>query len=177
MRASSDHLSDIDDDGGDNMVDALRTWLLGIVLISFASGVARQLVAGGKEQAVVRLVSGLLMVLALLQPLASMPWKEESLAVGSFYESSRRQAQEYKQTQQKNLAGIIAEKTSSYIWDKATELGLECTVSVDVTVTESGIPLPDAVYLTATYSEALAVWLEEVVGIPAEKQIWQEGSA
>ena len=156
------------------MVDALRTWLLGIVLTSFASGVARQMVSGTKEQAVVRLVSGLLMLLALLQPPVSVAWKGDSLTVGDFYEDSREQAQNYTQIQQKNLGGIIAEKTASYIWDKATELGLEGSVSVDIAVTESGMPLPDTVYLATDYNEALADWLEEVVGIPTEKQIWQE---
>ena len=158
------------------MIDAFRTWILGVVLTAFASGVARQLVSGAREQTAIRFVSGLLMVLALLRPLASISLEEKSIAVGNFYEAGRQQVNEYTEICEMTLSGIIEEKTASYIWDKATELGLECSVVVDTAVTEGGIPLPDTVYLTGAYSDALAAWLEEVVGIPAEKQIWQEGS-
>ena len=43
----------------------MREWLLGIVLTAFAGGLARQLAPRGREQAMVRLVSGLLLALAL----------------------------------------------------------------------------------------------------------------
>ena len=42
---------------------------MGIVLTSLAGGLARQLAPQGKEQAMVRLVSGLLLALAILRPL------------------------------------------------------------------------------------------------------------
>ncbi len=159
------------------MMASFRTWLLGIVLTAFASGLARQLVPAGKSQMVVRLVSGLLLVLSFLRPLASIPWEESSIAVGNFYENARQLTEQYRESGEKELSAIIERKTASYIWDKATELGLECTVSVDVAVTESGVPLPHSVTITAFRSQALAKWLEEVVGIPAEKQIWLEGSS
>ena len=39
---------------------------------------------------------------------------------------------------------------------------------------EGGIPLPESVTVRGRYSGELARWLEEEVGIPAEKQIWLE---
>ena len=158
------------------MMESLRSWLLGIVLAAFASGLARQLVPSGKEQAFVRFASGLLMILALLRPLTEIPWHKSDLAVGSFYRTARQQTNEYTEDGQKALRAIIEEKTASYIWDKATELGLDCTVSVDAAVAEGGILLPDRVTITAPYSQSLAEWLEGVVGIPAEKQFWLEES-
>lgn len=74
------------------------------------------------------------------------------------------------------LGTIIAEKTAAYIWDKADELGLSCTVEVTVAVGESGIPLPDTAVITGPYSGELAALIQEEVGIPAEKQIWREES-
>ena len=44
----------------------MKSWLLGIVLTSLAAGLARQLAPKGREQAMVRLVGGLLLTLALL---------------------------------------------------------------------------------------------------------------
>ena len=42
---------------------------------------------------------------------------------------------------------------------------------------ESGIPLPDTVTIRGPYSAALALCVEEEVGVPAEKTIWLEEEA
>ena len=83
-------------------------------------------------------------------------------------------AETYRKNQQEALSAIIAEKTEAYIWDKANQLGLDCTVSVAAAPGEGGIPLPESVTVRGRYSGELARWLEEEVGIPAEKQIWLE---
>ena len=54
------------------------------------------------------------------------------------------------------------------------ELGLSCEVHVTTAAGESGIPLPDAVTITGSYSPALAACIEKEVGIPAGKQNWLE---
>lgn len=157
------------------MMGALRAWLLGIVLTAFAGGLARQLTGQGREQAVVRLVGGLLLTLAILQPLAQLDW--EGPAAPSFRAQSGEQADIYRKNQAEALRAIIEEKTEAYIWDKANRLGLDCTVSVAAAAGESGIPLPDTVTIRGSYSETLAVCIEEEVGIPAEKQFWLEEKA
>ena len=169
------------------MIDGVRSWLLGIVLTSLAGGLARQLVPQGKEQAMVRLVSGLLLALAILRPLAGGGWEGLELAAGSFNLQSEAQAERYRKNQQEALSAIIAEKTEAYILDKADRLGLRCTVEVVVAAGENGIPLPDTVTagesgiplpvsaaIRGAYSPALAECMEEEVGIPAQEQIWLE---
>ena len=72
----------------------MREWLLGIVLTAFAGGLARQLAPRGREQAMVRLVSGLLLALALLAPLAELPgaaWEGEALEAAAFRQRTREQ--------------------------------------------------------------------------------------
>lgn len=159
------------------MMDSLRTWLLGIVLTAFAAGLARQIAPQGREQAMVRVVGGLLLALALLRPLSALPWSDFAVEAGSFRSQAQDQAEEYRKNQQETLSSIIEEKTETYIWDKASELGLTCEVSVAVETGESGIPLPWSVTLTGSYSAALADWIEEEVAIPAERQFWLEESA
>lgn len=158
------------------MMGFLRTWLLGIVLTAFAVGLATELLPKGREKSMVRLIGGLLMVLALLRPFGELTWEIPSVSVGAFQNAVEAQTEDYRNSQQKELCAIIAENLETYIWDKATELGLACRASVDVSVQESGVPLPVRVTLDIPRDPALAVWLEEVVGIPAEQQIWQEGS-
>lgn len=155
----------------------MREWLLGIVLTAFAGGLARQLAPRGREQAMVRLVSGLLLALALLAPLAELTgaaWEGEALEAAAFRQRTREQEALYRKNQQEVLAAIIAEKTEAYILDKANQLGLACTVRVTVAAGESGIPLPVSAAVRGAYSPALAECMEEEVGIPAQKQIWLE---
>ena len=150
----------------------MRQWLLGIVLTAFAGGLARQIAPQGKEQAMVRLVGGLLLTLAILRPLAGLGWTELNWDLGGL--EAREQAEAYRKAGQDALSDVIAERTEAYIWDKANRLGLDCQVWVTTAAGEDGIPLPDTVTILGSYSGELAVCVEEEVGIPAEKQIWLE---
>lgn len=153
----------------------MRSWLLGIVLTAFASGLARQLAPQGREQAMVRLAGGLLLTLAILRPLAGMDWEGPALEAGSFQTRTEEQAEAYRKKQQQALSAIIEDKTEAYILDKAKQLGLACRVEVTAAVGENGIPLPDRVVIGGPYNRELAVCVEEV-GVPAEKTIWLEGN-
>ena len=152
------------------MMEGVRQWLLGVTLTAFAGGLARQLAPAGREQGMVRLVGGLLLVLALLSPLGSWEW--EGLALPAFQEAAAAE-EDYRRQQEAALSAIIAEKTAAYIWDKAEELGLSCTVEVTVAAGENGIPLPDTVIITGPYDPGLSALIEKEVGIPAGKQIWE----
>lgn len=155
----------------------LRRWLLGVVLTAFAAGLAEKLSPAGRERAVVRLVGGLLLICAILRPLTGVRWEGVALETGNFSRQAAEQAAAYEKDQLDTLSAIIVEKTETYIWDKAYELGLDCAVSVKAAVGETGIPLPDSVTIAGPYNADLAACIEEEVGIPAEKQIWMEESA
>ncbi len=152
----------------------MRAWLLGIVLTALAGGLARQLAPRGREQAVVRLVSGLLLTLAILRPLAEWRWDGSGWDPGALERQAEEQAENFRKNQQDTLSAIIEERTEAYIWDKANQLGLRCTAEVTAAAGESGIPLPVSAVIRGPYDEALARCIEEEVGIPAEKLIWQE---
>ena len=122
----------------------------------------------------VRLVSGLLLVLAILRPLAGRDWENlEPLPETPDFQAGE-QAAAYRKNQQEALSAIIAEKTQAYIWDKANRLGLACRAEVTVEAGDGGIPLPSGAVLYGPYSQELARCIEEEVGIPAEKLIWLE---
>ena len=152
------------------MMTQLKTWLLGVVFTAFACALAGELVPKGREQALVRMVSGAFMVLALLRPLGLIEWESIHVSVGNF----SQQAESYRAEQKNELSAIIADRLTTYIWDKATGLGISCEVRVTMSCAENAIPVPESVEIRAAYHPVLAAWLEEVVGIPAEKQIWLE---
>lgn len=154
------------------MMDGARQWLLGVVLTAFAGGLARRLTPRGREQALVGLVCGLLLTLALLRPLAGLKWEEPDQAWEGPDQAAL--AETYRQEGQRALSAVIEEKTEAYILDKADRLGLQCTVEVTAAAGENGIPLPDTVTIRGGRSAALEAYIQEEVGVPPEKQIWLE---
>ena len=154
------------------MIAGVRQWLLGVVLTAFAGGLARRLAPKGREQALVGLVCGLLLTLALLGPLAGLRQAEPEWAWNGPDQAALAEA--YRQDRQTALSAVIAEKTEAYILDKADRLGLACRAAVTAAAGESGIPLPDTVTIYGRFSPELAACIEEEVGIPAEKIIWLE---
>ena len=159
------------------MIGAVREWLAAVVAVSLLLAAVQSLVPEGNLKRIASFTGGLLLLLVLLQPLEDLTG---SLAAPDFGKYSRtvqdRQA-ELEQAEETLLAEGIASRTAAYIWDKANQLGLDCTVSVAAAPGEGGIPLPESVTVRGRYSGELARWLEEEVGIPAEKQIWLEEEA
>ena len=153
------------------MMATVKRWLLGVVLTAFSGGLAGRIAPKGKEQTVVRLVSGLLLLLAILRPLGELAEVDFLVPAGDFSAVSDPAETE---NQMEKFSAIIAEKTAAYIWDKAYGLGLDCRVTVTVKEGEVGIPLPYRVTVAGPYSAELAAWLDAQVGIPADRQIWLE---
>ena len=115
-------------------------------------------------------LGGLLLLLVILRPLGTVEWEKLALPAGNF----EAQTPTSRQEQLSEFSTIIAEKTAAYIWDKAQALGVDCRVNVSVEAGESGIPLPVGVTIRGAYHAGLSMWLEEEVGLPADKQIWLE---
>ena len=82
-------------------MNVLRRWLLGVVLTSFAVGMAQQVVPKGREQALVRLVGGLLLTLSLLRPLGDISWEEPTISVGAWGASLQTHTENYQDLHQK----------------------------------------------------------------------------
>lgn len=154
---------------------AVRTWLLGVILTSFACAVARNLVPSGREQRFLRLTSGLLVLLSAVQPLARVGEMLPAFAPLDLSEQIQSQKDSMEQEKERELSSLIAERTAAYIWDKASQLGVEVTVSVELTISEGGLPIPNVVTLMGSYSEELSAWLEREMGIDVHQQIWLEG--
>ncbi len=156
------------------MIQSIRQWMLGVILTAFAGGLARQLTPKGREEMFVRLVCGLLLTLAILQPLAGLDWTGTAFDFADLQRQAAEQADIYRTGQADALSRVIAEKTEAYICDKADRLGLQCSVTVTTAMGESGVPLPDTVTIRGSYSAALASCIKEEVGVAPEKQIWLE---
>ena len=73
---------------------------------------------------------------------------------------------------------IIAENTAAYIVDKAEEMGIFCQAEVTLSYDEDGVPCPWEVTARGDWTdearEALARLLEDDLGVPPQRQHYEE---
>lgn len=150
------------------MIAALREWLLGVAACAAAAALSRELAGEGAAKEAVRFAGGLLVLLALLAPLASAQLPEVTLSV----ENVQTQEAHYREVQHQALANDIAQRTQAYIEDKARGMGL--SVRAEVTLTQDAVPLPSRVLLHGTYSAALTQVLTQELGLEQGSVIWKE---
>ena len=122
---------------------------------------------------VLKVTLGLLLAV-LLRPLGNVDLSAVSLDLSAYRQTVERRQAELEQEGQKELVGLIEAELESYIWDKAADMGLTLRVQVTVEPDGSGVPVPVSVELTGPRSEVLSRWLETELGVPAERQVWNE---
>lgn len=148
------------------MMDALRDWIVSLVAVSLLVAIVQSLTGSGAIRRAADFICALALLAALLGPLPGLKW-ESLLPDGDDYaEAVAKMQREMEETQTAELETGIAERTASYISDKA-----RCAVRVETKV-ENGVPLPWRVELERDYEKGLSDWIFETVGIPEERQAW-----
>ncbi len=148
-----------------------RQWLLGVVACALLTGAAEQLSPEGMGRRLIHFTGGLLLIAAMLRPLAQLELPEAYGFAGSYREAVARLELELGDARERELRRGIAEELEAYIEDKAGQLGAD--VRAEVAMGEDGV-LPERATLHGTYSEPLSALLASELGIAKEKQIWIE---
>ena len=156
------------------MMAAARAWLTAVVSVTLLLSVVQTLIPKGSLREIASFVGGLLLLAVLLRHLGSVDLSAVSLDLAPYRQTVERRQAELEQEGQKELIGLIEAELGSYIWDKAADLGLTLQVQVTVEPDGSGVPATVSVELTGPKSEALSRWLETELGVPAERQVWNE---
>lgn len=156
-------------------MEDIRAYLLSVTAAAILCGIMNTLTGTkGTIAAVMKLLSGIVLSLAVLQPLGSLALED----LGDYLQGVNLDAADAVEagTQQTNLAlgARIKEQTEAYILDKAAELSLELTVEVQL---DSGsLPKPVRVVLRGAASPHAKTTLQELIyqelGIPKEAQTW-----
>lgn len=157
------------------MSELFHTILLRVTLAGVASAVALRVVEGGALREIVKLAAGLLMLLALLQPLAGLRltgW--EGLRDGALAGVDVDAIQEQNaQTTMSTVAASIADALES----SAQVKGFDCTIHVTMENDENGILQVGQV--TVYYQSTDAARLDELKtlvtegsGVDADRQEW-----
>ena len=147
------------------MIGILEEWLRGIVAAAVILRLVRGLRQKGAVGRVAEFAGSLVLLAAILQPLGVMEFPR--LSPAALERSVEKRAEQLQSRWDAELLAVIEAQTAAYISDKEPQL------TVKVTAEETGKPA--AVELTGPYSHEVSRWIEEELGISAERQVWHEG--
>jgi len=158
------------------MMGALRGWLLAVVSVSLLCAVADALMPPGAVRRVGRLVCGLVLIGAILSPLAELDVDGGQRWLDGYFASVQGREAELEETVNSQMKVIIEGEYAAYIVDKAAELGLDCTARVECRASEDGLYLPARTEVigstTADTQKKLIQIIAEDLGVPAQSQIY-----
>ena len=161
------------------MMDVIRTWLLGITCAAMVVALAESLMPKGAVRNIGRLTGGLILLLAIVQPVVSLDEDALADALARYRSELSSYDTALEETNETLIKGIIAEQSGAYILDKAASLGIDCTVEVETKPGEGGDPVPHSVTirgdLTDGEQEALSRQITADFAIPAERQYYESG--
>lgn len=132
---------------------------------------AAQLCPAGALRKITRFTGGLLLLLAMLRPIARYEPDAAAWSAGGYREAVARLEQELAAERENALRHGIAEEWDAYIEDKAGSLGAAVRAETELC---AGDGVPERVTLRGAYSEELSHFLASELGIAKEKQIWIE---
>ena len=160
------------------MMAVVKQWLLGITGAAILTALAEVVMPEGGVKQVGKLVCGLVLLVAVLQPLCQ--WGETELVwlSGSVEEELQKQTQQLQKEVDAQMRSVIEEELAAYSMDKAAQLGIACQVRVTCACHEDGIFLPEELKIWGVAPEQepeLARVLGEELGLVSEKILFQEG--
>ena len=153
----------------------IREYLIGVTAVAILCGIVTALTGEkGFLGSAMKLLSGLLMTLALVSPWVKIPindligWTEDIRTEG---DSLAQQGQDFAEEAYRK---VIKDKVEAYILDEAKTLGLD--LSVTVTLAEEGTPVPISAELHGSVSpyhrQQMTHFLSDELGIGREDQQW-----
>ena len=124
--------------------------------------------------AIVKILAGIYMTLAIVAPLLQLRLSEFTDFRSELRVEAEQIAQSGQNAAKDAMADSIIRSAQTYILDKAETLGAE--VTVEVMLDDSSIPVPCGVRIRGNISpylrEQLGSIIQRDLGIPTEAQIW-----
>ncbi len=156
------------------MISAIREWLCSIVICTLFLSILRAMLPEGAVKQVGNFTGGLLLLLCVLSPLLHLDGLSSEFNFSEYRSDFEEQQKLWAEDGERALTQRIEEETESYISDKANAIGAEVSVSVETEKRKDGIIVPTMVHLTGPYVSELSVCIQQELGIPPERQVWDE---
>jgi len=159
-------------------MDFLQSWARGLVSASVLAALSQQLTGKSPQKKVVEFICGVVMLAILLSPVLRADRLAFSGALSRYHRTVAELTEDVEEQENQLLRTYIEQKSGAYILDEAEALGIE---EMEVTVRtkwkeESWIPWEARLKgcFEAEQRARLAALIETELGIPGERQIWNE---
>ena len=160
------------------MVELIRQWLMGITGAAMLVALADSLTPQGSVRKMGRLIGGLVLLIAVLNPLLRLDEGALTRALTEYELDVEAYSAQLEEQNRDMMKGIIEAQTAAYIQDKAAELGMDCQVAVE-TQDDGDWPLPVAVTvwgpLSPEQQAQLTREIERDFAISARQQYYESG--
>lgn len=155
-------------------MDGLRQYVIAVTAAALICGIVSGLVQNGAAKEVIRLLCGLFLAFTAIRPMAGLDLNALLEYSFSFSGDAESTAAMGENMARQTMADIIKAESEAYILDKAAELN--ASVTVEITVSEDGTPIPMAAVLGGEVSpyakQQLGRILQADLGIAKENQLW-----
>lgn len=151
-------------------MEGIRQWLLGAAACALLVSMAWRLCPDGAARQVARFTGGLLVLCALLRPIAAWEPPERLWDISDYRAAVARAEETLSREAADTFSAGIARRLEAYIEDKAEGLGAD--VRAEVTADGRGVPV--GVTLRGAYCAELTELVERELGVAKEKQVWIE---
>ena len=155
------------------MGDLLMGWMPRIIAVALILTLVYLLAPDGKLRAAVRFTGGLVLLAALLGPLAELDLSG-TLSYDDCADQLESRTEAMHRAYVEQTAALIEERTAAYISDKGLALGVTCDPVVTAQLRD-GVPFPWSVTLDCPFHPALSDLIDHELDIPRTRQSWQEG--
>ena len=157
-------------------MEVVRAWLLSLIAVSLLCASAGALMPKGAVRQVGRLVCGLVMLAAILSPVARLDAAEGRRWLAGYFASVEQRRAGLEETVNNQMKHIIEGEYAAYIVAKAAELGLTCTAQVECQRSAEGLYLPVRTEVTGMLTEDIRIQLvrtiAEDLGVPERAQVY-----
>lgn len=159
------------------MIEAVRQWITGLAAAAVIGALAQCLMPEGSVKRAGKLAVGLLLMLAVVRPVAQLDYDALSGALARYQLQAEGYGDALELENRALVKSIIEEQLAAYISDKAEELGITCTVRVVCRCGEDGDIWPESAEVTGELTQEqrgrLARLLETELAIREENQTFE----
>ena len=158
-------------------MELIRNWLIGVTAAALIAALADSLSPEGAVKRIGKLAGGLLMLAAILKPLAGADFGVLPGVLTDYQIQAEDYSSALENENKRLMKIIIEEQIAAYIQDKAAELGAVCTAEVTCAAGEDGAfsPVSAVIYgmLTLEQETALRQIIADELAIPKETQRYE----
>lgn len=159
------------------MTEFAGNWVRAIAGAALICAVAFALTPNGKVKSVLKLICGIVLICAIINPVLKKNLPDMSMDMSKYREKADEIVSNAEETKNSLSRTIIEDKLKAYILDKAKSYNVELeSVSVSVKWGDEECWYPYEVDLTADIGqkekELISSAIEAELGIPKERQYW-----